>query len=47
MNQEQAVIKTGTTEIPVVALDEPLLWCVALGGFLLGLVWIFRTGRGV
>ena len=41
MIREQAVIKLpGDSEVPVIALDEPLVWIVVLLGFFLAFLWI-------
>jgi cobalamin biosynthesis protein CbiG len=43
---EQAVIKTAGTEIPVLALDHPLIYIIVLLGFALAFWYVLcRWGR--
>lgn len=40
MTLEQAVIKSGDTEIPVLAMDKPLTWVIVFMVFFCILIWL-------
>lgn len=42
MTLEQAIIRTGDTEIPVLALDYPIVWLSVILAFIVALVWAWR-----